>query len=123
MASLFHNKLVLALGFVLLIVIGWYVLSGQSSPAPTLVRTSANSNAPGEQLVSTLLTLRAVTLSGTIFSDPVFQSLKDFSTQIVPEPVGRTDPFAPVASSTAPGVNDSGNAASKNTKLFAPKTP
>ena len=47
------------------------------------------------ELVETLLALRAVTLSGSIFQDIAFQSLKDFGTPIMPEPIGRENPFTP----------------------------
>lgn len=82
----------------------WYGLSSGSSAPPllttdepiiggTLAQTSAE-----QEIVGTLLALRAVTLSGTIFSDPAFTTLQDFGTTIVPEAAGRPNPFAPLTS-------------------------
>lgn len=99
---LMHNKLV----FILIIVViaggVWFGLS-QGNEAPPLLSTTTPDGSPvtqqvsnDQQIIGTLLSLRAVTLSGTIFADPGFASLQDFGTPIVPEPVGRPNPFAPL---------------------------
>ena len=88
----------------------WYGMSQSSAPETTIVTSSAagTSNTPGgvvtpgpvdkdtQQILEILLALRAVKLDETLFSNQAFISLKDFSTPIVPEPVGRPDPFAPL---------------------------
>jgi hypothetical protein len=88
----------------------WYGMSQSSAPDTTIVTSSAagTSNTPGgvvtpgpvdkdtQQILEILLALRAVKLDETLFSNQAFISLKDYSTQIVPEPVGRPDPFAPL---------------------------
>src|SRR3989338_1969056 len=96
----------------------WYASSGTSAPADILTTETAggSANSADKDLVETLLTLRSVTLSGTILSDPVFNALKDFGTQIVPEPIGRPDPFAPLRSAAA----QSASAGSKGAQLFNP---
>ena len=93
----------------------WYVSSGSSSSRPILSTGGGSSNPAEQSVVNTLLTLRAVTLSGTILSDPAFQSLQDFGTQIIPEPIGRPDPFAPLSPSA-----QSSNGATKSAPLFKP---
>lgn len=92
---LIQHKVIAGVGIVLILGAVWYGLSASSAPPPIL-QTEAK-NPAEQQLVATLLTLRAVTLSGTIFSDPVFMSLKDFSTTIQSEPAGRPNPFAPLS--------------------------
>ncbi|RJR14065.1 hypothetical protein C4585_01205 [Candidatus Parcubacteria bacterium] len=72
----------------------WYTLRGGSA-SPTIITTQTEGGSAEKEVVDTLLALRAVTLSGTIFSDPAFQTLQDFGVQIVPETVGRENPFAP----------------------------
>ena len=79
---------------IILVLVGtvWYGLSQSGAPAPLLTTetvTSTGSTGADKGLVGTLLSLRAVTLSGTVFSEPAFLSLQDFSTPIIPEPVGR----------------------------------
>lgn len=93
------NKLVLFV-LVLLVVVGlWYALSG--STAKDNLLTTEDFTSPSSEsdrdIVATLIELRSVALDGSIFSDLVFQSLTDFGSQIVPEPVGRTNPFAPLS--------------------------
>lgn len=90
---------------LVVIIVGgvWYGMSGGGVENAQLLTTDVvnDSGSPTEDtvdrdLVETLLTLRAITLSGTIFSDPSFKALQDFGTTIVPEPVGRDNPFAPI---------------------------
>lgn len=64
------------------------------------------------ELLVLLLELRAIKLDGEIFSSKVFSSLKDFSTEIKAQPVGRNNPFANIGndssfqSTTAVGVQE-----------------
>ena len=106
MQTLLRSKWVLVL-LALLIAGGvWYALSPAQEGGDLTSTPSAGSGASVDQgIVSTLLTLRAVKLEGTIFSDPAFNRLKDFSTEIVPEPVGRANPFAPLSSQSAASLN------------------
>ncbi|MEK9153898.1 MAG: hypothetical protein AAB798_00335 [Patescibacteria group bacterium] len=99
MEFLGKNKTVIIIVSGVLVAIGiWLGLRGDT-PSDSLITTQASSNVSPEDrsLVDTLLQLRAVSLSGTIFSDPAFVSLRDFGTQIIPEPIGRANPFAPVS--------------------------
>lgn len=100
-----HNKIVV---IVLSLIVGagaWYGMSGGGSSGTTNLLVTEQlggaSNVAEKELVTTLLQLRAVSLDGTILSDPAFTSLQDFGSQIVPEPVGRPNPFAPLSFSAA----------------------
>ena len=50
----------------------------------------------GRELLQLGATLRAIKLDDSIFSDPAFRALEDFSQELTPEPVGRQNPFAPL---------------------------
>lgn len=50
----------------------------------------------GQELIGLLLELRSIQLDASLFSDDRFQSLQDFGQEIVSEPVGRPNPFAPL---------------------------
>jgi hypothetical protein len=108
-----HMMLILVL--VVVIVAGTlYGMSGGGTTEDPLLTTdtvndsgSPTADTADRDLVETLLTLRAITLSGTIFGDPAFQSLQDFGTTIVPEPVGRPNPFAPLNRSQSAGQQTS----------------
>lgn len=97
-----QNKLIFIL--IIIVIAGgvWYGLSQTGSSAPLLVTTTPDGStvsgqANDQEIIGTLLALRAVTLAGSIFSDPSFMTLQDFGTTIVPEPVGRENPFAPLS--------------------------
>ena len=106
-----HTLIIIGAVVVLAIAVWWGLSSSSSAPAPvlttgnpvpgTLQTTAVVPTAPADQdIVATLLTLRAVKLDGTIFADPAFMALRDFSTQIIPEPAGRPNPFAPIPKQT-----------------------
>lgn len=57
---------------------------------------SAITLAAGEDVLELLATLREIELDESIFEDPAFRSLVDFGQELVPEPVGRENPFAPI---------------------------
>ena len=104
MKSLFKNKIVLlVLAGVILAGVVWFSFMRDASQKPLLTTEDLTAaNAVDSDVVAILLQLRAVSLSGTIFSDPTFMSLQDFGSQIVPEPVGRPNPFAPLSSTSTP---------------------
>lgn len=93
-----HNKIVIIILSLMIGFVGWYTLSRDPAADDLLVTedfTSAASEAERD-LVATLLELRSVSLDNTLFEDPAFRSLVDFGIEIVPEPVGRNNPFAPL---------------------------
>ena len=116
MDLIMRHKLIVALLVIVLIGAAWYEFTGNSAPAPVLSTTGVATDTGEADIVSTLLQLQAVNLNGTILTDPGFESLQDFTTQVVNEPVGRTDPFAPVPGS----VVASTSSVPVNPNLFAP---
>jgi hypothetical protein len=50
----------------------------------------------GADLLPFLLQLNSLKLDDSIFSDPVFVSLEDYTIEIAPQPQGRSNPFAPL---------------------------
>jgi len=112
----YKTYLFIGLGVVLALVAAWWSLSGETQPNSALVASQSGSGVvPGERgIVDTLLQLRSVSLSGTIFSDPAFARLQDFGTQIIPEPVGRPNPFAPLTARSTSTAGTTG-------QLFAPQ--
>lgn len=113
--SILQHKLIAGIGTIVVLGGLWYGLTGSAAPSPILQTENATNNGD-QELVTTLLTLRAVTLNGTIFSDPVFQSLQDFGVEITPEPVGRLNPFAPLAPTAAPT-----DQTTKSANIFSPR--
>ncbi|MBI5457796.1 hypothetical protein HY971_03675 [Candidatus Kaiserbacteria bacterium] len=117
MQTLLQHKLILVACALLVAGGVWYGMS--STPAaPDLTSTpaTAGTSSVDQGIVPTLLTLRAVKLDGTVFSDPTFTQLKDFSTEIIEEPVGRTNPFAPFSSPSQLSASST-----KGTQTFQPR--
>ncbi|MEK7156404.1 MAG: hypothetical protein AAB790_01195 [Patescibacteria group bacterium] len=109
MQALLQHKLILILSGLALAGLIWYGLS-PAAPEGDLVPSPGSEGAQVDQgIVPTLLTLRAVKLDGTIFSAPAFTRLKDISTDIIEEPVGRPNPFAPLSARTTTGTSTQTN--------------
>ncbi|MEN9649810.1 MAG: hypothetical protein RL094_777 [Candidatus Parcubacteria bacterium] len=66
-----------------------------SQTASTGGNTSA-SEGPGREFVNQLLAIQNIRFNVDIFSDPAYLSLVDFSRELIPQPAGRPNPFAPL---------------------------
>jgi hypothetical protein len=123
MANIFaNNKLITVVASIAILGALWFGFSG-SSPSPAILGTENAAGAVSDEdkdIVEKLLKLRSVTLSGTIFASKTFQGLKDFSTEITQEPVGRADPFAPLAAPSSQSASAvSGTANSSTASPFS----
>lgn len=98
--SLMKNKMILIVfGGLFIGLIAWYTLAGKEKPTGLLESNpvQATTASPEERaILDTLFQLRAIQLTGSIFSNPAFGALRDFRTEIVAEPIGRRNPFAPL---------------------------
>lgn len=101
MNTIKQNKIVVIAVVVVLIFGAWIGLSEDGSTDEALVTqdTTGVKSAQEKAALDTLLQLRSIQLTGSIFSDPAFQLLRDTRTEIVAEPVGRRNPFAPLGTS------------------------
>lgn len=98
--ALFKNKfVVIAIAGVVLATVVWYSFMRDDSTQLLATEDLTEATSVDSDVVGVLLQLRAVSLSGTIFTDPAFQALQDFGSEIIPEPVGRPNPFAPLTGS------------------------
>ena len=102
--SILRNKLLLIV--IIIVVIGgaWYGLTSSSSGSAAVLSSSGPDTSGDEAIISSLQSLQAISLSGTIFSDPAYKTLKDYTTAIVPVPAGRADPFAPISAAAQSSV-------------------
>ncbi|KKW11485.1 MAG: hypothetical protein UY50_C0012G0004 [Parcubacteria group bacterium GW2011_GWA2_49_9] len=94
-----NKRVAFGFGGVVLLLLGifFYWLSGTGSkdPGPVSVLSESPLDATlGRELLSALAKLHSTKLDTTVFSDPVFASLKDFGVEIAAQPVGRHNPFA-----------------------------
>lgn len=87
------------LGGVLIVLLfaAYSVLfGGDDGGARLQSETVGPEGAVEQELLATLLELRSVKLDDAILSNPAFQSLRDFSQPLTPQPIGRNNPFAPL---------------------------
>ena len=84
--------IILALIFAGFIVYNTFV----KKPAPTalLKTTSTTASTPESNFLPILLEVQNVTMDENLFLDPVFRALVDFSQPIVPESLGKQNPFS-----------------------------
>lgn len=74
-------------------------VAGTGSAAATL-------DGPGKEFVSQLLAIQNIKFNLAFFADPVFRGLQDWSREIMPQEVGRPNPFAPLEGDS--GVSTTG---------------
>ncbi len=96
-----YQSVFIALGLIAVLYVGYEFFLAPSDEPALSVSAVQGTNASDQELVSLLLELKAITLTDAIFSDEVFQSLQDFSKDLVSEPVGRPNPFAPLGAAAA----------------------
>lgn len=102
-----QHKIITLIGVVLVVGAAWAVLSGggetQSSSLlgsslPASLDGNVTVSSADRELQETLTKVRAIELNSTIFNEPAFLNLQDIGQQIISEPVGRENPFAPISS-------------------------
>ncbi len=96
------NILAVIIGVVLLVGVGYYLISSGGS-APALTSSADGTSVASQQLLTTLSSLRTIKLNSGIFSDPVFVSLTDFGVVIPKQSTGRRNPFAPLTAGVSVG--------------------
>ncbi|MFA6050882.1 MAG: hypothetical protein WC761_06880 [Candidatus Paceibacterota bacterium] len=85
---------------IIAVLIAGYVLYNSFIKAPKqtsiLQQTSraAATSTPDRDFLPLLLSIQSVSLDQKIFIDPVFRALVDWSQQIVPENIGKQNPFS-----------------------------
>lgn len=91
----YQNFLIAAVLIIAAFVVYTFLFTGEEE-AVLSEREVSEEAAVDNDLIALLLELRAINLDDSIFNDSIFQSLVDFSQELVPEPVGRTNPFSPL---------------------------
>ena len=102
------------------------LVSGREGVAGSLA--SKDAQIIGSQISQALLNIEQITLKRALFENPLFTSLKDRSEPIVDEPIGRSNPFAPlgdtsVNSGSRTSLNLSATSTASTTRSTATSTP
>ena len=97
----YKNILIVLVIIVLIFALyNFFFVGKQSSDDPLSSTTPSglDASSPGNELLSLLQELKGIEFRTDIFNDPVFATLKDFGVTLVPQPVGRRNPFALIGS-------------------------
>ncbi len=86
---------------IIAILFGGFIVYNNFIKAPEsteLVKKDTPSavKAPEQDFLPLLLRIQNITLDEKLFLDPVFRALVDFGQKIIPEPIGKPNPFAGV---------------------------
>lgn len=97
MTSLLKNIL-FALALAVILWLGYTLFFAENDTSRTALNAEVASQAARDtqEFLQTLQQLRDIELNQHIFTDARFQSLVDHRQAVVPEPVGRSNPFAPI---------------------------
>ena len=89
---------IITIGLVVIAAFIAYSIFYTPDTGSPLTQTQVNSEqaALEQELLALLFELRSIELDTTIFDDARFRSLEDFGQEIISEPVGRDNPFAPI---------------------------
>jgi hypothetical protein len=89
--------IVVVLGVAVLLGVIYLMFFNNSSDTSAVSETGGAATSPAQvNFLNLLSQIQPVTFDTTILSDPRFTSLVDIHTAILPEAVGRKDPFAPL---------------------------
>jgi len=105
-----QNKIILIVLVVIIAAFAWYGLSDKK-PSTSLLKNESRSNSSvqEQQIMQFLTDMRSIRLDNSIFKSKAFNSLQDFGRDIVPEPIGRTNPFSPIKDNTTLSEGDKTN--------------
>jgi hypothetical protein len=118
------KTILIVLGVIVIIGVVIYFVSGKKEQVTSRGLVSSTTGAPvtnaitpgsdtiGRDFVSMLLNIRDIKLDNSLFNDPSFQSLNDFTITLVqPGGEGRANPFAPFTTTVVPTLNIQNNPA------------
>ncbi len=99
------KKIGLAIVIVLILVLVYIFMSGGSSSSSGSLLTSTPYGAVGSAELALLNQMRSLKIDTSLFNDPAYKSLIDYSVDITPENVGRPNPFAPLSGISDPNAS------------------
>lgn len=93
-------KITIIVVLVLIVILGYWQYSSKNEIPDENKNTVQDPQKTDEEskIISTLERLKKVEINADFFNDPVLKSLSDFSHELIPEPIGRMNPFLPVGS-------------------------
>lgn len=97
------KNIIIAIVIVSVLIGGYFYFSGGTPSSDTgLLEINQTSEATvvAARVLSLLNQIKSLNIDTSIFSDPAYQTLRDYSVVIPPQNVGRANPFAPLSGSS-----------------------
>ncbi len=109
-----NKNIIIGIAVVSLVALAYvFLFNGKQPASENLLLSGVALQAPEDalrnQLLELLLQLRVLHLDEAIFKDPIFTSLNDFSVELLPQPVGRNNPFLPLSGTSSGGSETTGS--------------
>lgn len=85
---------------IVVALIAYFYYEGSVPTTNSSLETSIANNeaqAVGVRVLTLLKQIKSLTIDSGLFVDPSYLTLRDYSVQIPPENVGRSNPFAPLS--------------------------
>ena len=115
MSSIFNKTNIVVIIIIIVLGLVYYFYFGNNPVdtsavlGPQQIATSTMSSS--DQFLITLKSLKRINLDGSIFDNPTFTGLQDFSTNLPDQPVGRINPFSPTGRDASVATTTSKNPA------------
>ncbi|MFA6602092.1 MAG: hypothetical protein WCT02_04515 [Candidatus Paceibacterota bacterium] len=94
-------------GVVIVAALAYFYFVGSKAPADTALDTvDTNEQEVGTRVFSLLGQINAIRIDTTFFAGPVYKTLKDNTVEVVKQPVGRPNPFAPIPGVSNPNASE-----------------
>lgn len=103
------KNIIVAVLVVLVLVTGYFYFSGGTPSSDTgLLEVAQTSEATvvAARVLSLLNQIKSLNIDTSIFSDPAYQTLRDYSVVISPQNVGRANPFAPLSGASRSATSE-----------------
>jgi len=113
-----NKKTIIIIGVVVLVLIfGYLYMTGTSTPKTSgnLIPGSDSFGGVGSAELSLLNQMKFFRIDATLFKDPAYLSLLDYSVTISPQGVGRPNPFAPIPGVSNPYTSEASSASTPRT--------
>jgi len=96
MKNLFRSKTVIVVIIIIILAaVYFYYEGGSSSGGSSLLVQQASDQSIGSAELNLLSQIQSLKIDTSLFQDPGYQALVDYSVAIPAEDVGRPNPFAP----------------------------
>lgn len=117
------KTIIIAVVAVVLVIVYFYFQgspSNVSSSGSLLSGAAVSGSDVGSSELALLNQIQSLRIDTSVFSDPAFQSLQDYSVAIPTENVGRPNPFAPLSGMSTTTANTASTPLSSVTNSLTP---